>query len=363
MEITIGTELRDEFLSWELQAGARKLVEEMMLTRPGEMVVISADTSSDMRVVQATAGAVMAAGAVPTVVIHPTQNEGYQEPPAPVAGAVAQAQVWIEFAVGMIFLSNAYKKAIENGVRYICLTGMDAIMLVNTIHRVDIHRLIVMGNLLRDLVMAADNVEITSPAGTALTAFNQGRKARQSGKLADTPGEPVMLGGQVSWCPMEETINGRLVFDGALYPPTDMGMLKEPVSLTLENGRVTRVEGGSEARRFEKWLADFNDPNMYRLAHYSLGFNPGVTRVSGRIVEDERVFGCIEMGIGSSGGPDHGQDLEGGGAHGRDRPQPDHHPGRRDAREGRALRAPGNRQSLSRVEGGWVLKRIRQFEA
>jgi leucyl aminopeptidase (aminopeptidase T) len=80
-----------------------------------------------------------------------------------------------------------------------------------------------------------------------------------------------------------------------------MGLLREPVSLTLESGRVTRVEGGGEAKRFEKWLAAFNDPNMYRLAHYSLGFNPGVTKASGRIVEDERVFGCIEMGIGSQG--------------------------------------------------------------
>ena len=51
----------------------------------------------------------------------------------------------------------------------------------------------------------------------------------------------------------------------------------------------------------QRWLAGFNDPNMYRLAHYSLGFNPGVTKPTGRIVEDERVFGCVEMGIGSQG--------------------------------------------------------------
>ena len=40
---------------------------------------------------------------------------------------------------------------------------------------------------------------------------------------------------------------------------------------------------------------------MYRIAHYSLGFNPGVTQPTGRIVEDERVFGCIELGMGSQG--------------------------------------------------------------
>ena len=301
MQINIGTEMRGEYLKWELQSGARRLVEEMMLVQPGENVVISADTSSDLRVVEATAQAVMARGAVPTVVLHPTQTEGYQEPPLPVAGAVAQADVWIEFAVGLIFLSNAYRQALDNGARYICLTGMDVTMMVNTIVRVDVHKLIALGNLLKEMVEKADKVEVYSPSGTSLLAYNQGRRARQSGKLADTRGEPVMLGGQVSWCPMEETINGDLVFDGAMYPPVDVGVLTEPVKLTVKDGVVTNIDGGKQAKRIARWFADFNDPNMYRVAHYSLGFNPGVTQPSGRIVEDERIFGCIEMGIGSQG--------------------------------------------------------------
>ena len=71
--------------------------------------------------------------------------------------------------------------------------------------------------------------------------------------------------------------------------------------MTLEKGVVTKIEGGKDAAIFEKWLSKFNDPNMFRLAHYSIGFNPGVTKPTGRIVEDERLFGCIEMGIGSQG--------------------------------------------------------------
>jgi leucyl aminopeptidase (aminopeptidase T) len=301
MDIEIGTEVRDEFLNWEVEAGARKLIEDIMLTRAGENVVISADTSSDMRVVQAAARAAYAAGAIPTVVMHPTQREMYQEPPAPVAGAITRADVWIEFAVGTVFLSEAWKQAIGNGVRYICLTGMDAVMMVKCIQRVRYAKLLELGNLLRDTVQAADKVEIYSPGGTELVAYNQGRKARQSGKLADTKGEAIMLGGQVSWCPMEETINGKLVFDAALYPPAELGKLSGSVELTLKKGVVTQVTGGTEAKIFERWLAGFNDPNMYRLAHYSLGFNPGVTKASGRIVEDERIFGSVEMGIGSQG--------------------------------------------------------------
>jgi leucyl aminopeptidase (aminopeptidase T) len=301
MDLSLGTEVRDEYLGWEVQSGARKLVEEVMLTKKREHVVITADTSSDMRVVNATAGAVLAAGAVPTVILYPTQKTAVMEPPPPVAGAIRNADVWIEFAVAYILHTEAYKEALKSGVRYICLTGMDALMMVQTIERVRYGKLLEMGSLLCEIVQKADKVEITAPAGTDLVAFNQGRRTRQSGKLADTKGEPIMLGGQISWCPVEETINGRIVFDGALWPPAELGKLYEPVTLDVKNGVVTAIRGGSEAKIFERWMAGFNDPNMYRIAHYSLGFNPGVIRPTGRIVEDERIFGCIELGIGSQG--------------------------------------------------------------
>ena len=87
MELSLGTEVRDEYLRWELAASARKLVEDVMLTQPGENLVITADTSSDMRVVQATAEAACAAGAIPTVVLYPTRKTAVMEPPPPVAGA------------------------------------------------------------------------------------------------------------------------------------------------------------------------------------------------------------------------------------------------------------------------------------
>ena len=73
------------------------------------------------------------------------------------------------------------------------------------------------------------------------------------------------------------------------------------MKLTLKDGIVTDITGGVEADIFASWLASYDDPDCYRLAHYSQGFNPGVTKPTGRIVEDERVFGCMEFGIGSQG--------------------------------------------------------------
>ncbi|MCI8687788.1 MAG: hypothetical protein HFF57_05665 [Lawsonibacter sp.] len=301
MEYPIGIEMSNKYLSFEVTSAALKLVRDFMLVKEGENVVITADTSADFRVVEAVAGAAYSVGANPVIIHYPTSGKAFEEPIRPVADAVEHADVWIELAYYCSMHTPCFKKALENGARFTCLNGMDVIMLVNTVGRVDYDVLIEFGEYLTDKVHRSNEVIVLDKNGTNLTGYNQGRGVKHSGQRATKKGYPVMLGGQVSWCPVEETINGKLIFDSALFPPDSLGLLHSNVELTLEKGIVTKIEGGKDAEIFEKWLAKFNDENMYRLAHYSIGFNPGVTKPTGRIVEDERLFGCIEMGIGSQG--------------------------------------------------------------
>ncbi|MDW7668972.1 MAG: hypothetical protein SCJ93_09120 [Bacillota bacterium] len=301
MDYPIGIEMTKDYLSYELAGAALKLAKDVMLIEEGENVVINADTSTDRRVVEATAKAISALNANPVVIYYPTKEVAYTEPSKPIGRAVANADVWIEFAYTSIMLSDSFQEALDNGCRYINLTGMDVIMMVNCIGKIDYHKVVELGELLKSKMENADEIIIKDNNGTNLKAYNKGRKVRHSGQLATQKGYPIMLGGQISWSPMEETINGTLVFDAALFPPVELGKLNEKIKITIENGYVTKVEGNEEADLFREWLANFEDENMYRLAHYSLGFNPGVTKATGRIVEDERIFGCIEFGIGSQG--------------------------------------------------------------
>lgn len=301
MEYPIGTEMTSKHLSFETAKGAMKLAKDVMLIKENEDVIITADTSSDMRVVNAVANAVFAIGANPVVVKYHTMGESYVEPPRPVAEAVSEVDVWIEFSYNTIMHSPAFQRSIKNGARYICLNGMDVLMLTNTIGKVKYDVLTEFGEYLTKKIEEANEVIIKDKNGTNLKAYNKGRKVKHSGQLATKKGFPIMLGGQTSWCPIEETINGTLVFDAALFPPVELGKLSELIKLTIEDGRIVKIEGGQEAEIFKEWLAGFDDPNMYRLAHYSIGFNPGVTKATGRIVEDERIFGCIEFGFGSQG--------------------------------------------------------------
>ena len=298
----IGIEPRDEYMSYELAKGAYTLAKDVLLVQKGENVVITADSCTDRRVVEATAEAVFAIGGRPTVVYYPTAPNACMEPYRPIAAAVAESDVWVEFTYSYVMHSPCFQKALANGCRYINLSGMDAMMMVHCISQIDYDLVIELGECLLRVVQSADEVIVRSPAGTDLIGYNRGRKVRLSGRKATEKGYPVMLAGQVSWCPIESTIEGKLTFDGALFPPMSLGKLNNPVHLTLEKGVVTKIEGESDAKVFERWIDALGEPeSMRRLAHYSLGFNPGVTSVTGRIVEDERVFGCIEFGIGSQG--------------------------------------------------------------
>lgn len=297
--------MANEYRSFEVARAGRKVVEEIMLVQPGENVVITADTASDMRVVRATADAVFAAGAHPIVVTYETHWRPGVEPPAPVASAIRAADVWIEYAVAYIIYTPAHMAAIDAGCRYLVLSGMDVDVLLRTIGNVDIEKTLEIGERLTAVMSDHDKIELRSESGTEITGTMKGRRVRHQGKRADQKGETITLLGQVTFMPVEESLNGVIVYDGTVWPPDEAGILEEPVRLTVESGIVRQIEGGRQARAVEQYMRSLDDENMFCLAHYSMGVNPGVRQVTGSIVEDERVFGSMTIGLGSQG-PNHG---------------------------------------------------------
>lgn len=303
MELNLGFEPRNEYLSWETKKGAVKYLRDAMCVKAGETVLITGDTSSDKRVMDAFAEAALILDAIPVQLTYATAPLSLLDPPLPVQAAAMQANVWLECAYQTVQHTPSWQKVIKegNGTRYACLTGIDVDMLVRCVANVNYDKMVEFGEYLKATIEKVDTIEVKSANGTNLVAKQAGRKVRHSGQKATFGNYPFMLGGQISWCPLETSINGTLVMDGALWPPSDICILKDNIELTLVDGYVTEIKGGRDAQRLKEWMASFNDPNSYRLAHYSLGFNPGVKAPTGRIVEDERVFGGIEFGIGSQG--------------------------------------------------------------
>lgn len=308
MGLAMGTEPRREYRLLELAAAARKLVEEAMPVKPGEQVVITADTLSDERVVWATAQAAYALGATPTIIWYESLPHPCLDPPPPVARALTAADVWIEFAVAYTLYSNAHREAMAAGCRYFCLPGMDVDMMVRTIGKVNYPLLEEMACALYEISHQAKEIHVTSPAGTDLAVQLDPQAPPTFTRMGEEGGGySQMLAGQSWFLALPDAFQGTLVFDGALWPPAELGLLRNPVRLTINKGHIERIEGGAEAKVFQRWLEGFHDPSMYLVDHACYGFNPGVARLTGRILEDERLFGCMQFGIGraQSGAPSH----------------------------------------------------------
>jgi 2,5-dihydroxypyridine 5,6-dioxygenase len=285
---------------WEIKKGAYKVVNELMRIKAGEEVLIYADTAIDSMIVDSTAEQAFISGAKPIVVWYETLKNPGEEPPATVAGAMKNADAIIEYASRFLYLTNAYRDALNAGARHLCLTGMTDSMMVNCISRVDTDLLEKFGTKLTNLTTRAKRMRIKSPAGTDISFEFGGRPIFLDTGVTTKEHPESFLGGQISWAPVEESTNGTIVFDGSIWPPDNLGLLKEPVSLRVEKGKVTGFSENNEGIKFKKWLDSFNDPNMFNIAHACYGFNPGA-KLTGNILEDERVFGVIEFGIGAQG--------------------------------------------------------------
>jgi leucyl aminopeptidase (aminopeptidase T) len=292
----------------------RKIVEEIFPIKAGENVVVTADTISDWRAVQDTVKAIYALGAVPTLIVHPTTPVDTADPPAPVTAAVQACDAWIEFNNSYLLYSKAWREAMKAGVRFFALCG-DLDGLIRMIGRVNYPVLDKFANKLVELSHKASEMHITSPSGTDVkvgTVTNApgdfAHVLRGEGVISfEGPGLTQVPPGQASFKMVPQSAEGVVVFDASLYPPVELGTLREPVRLEISHGRITKVTGGQEARIFENWLASWDHPGIYEVAHCTYGFNPGIRRAKGDITHDERIWGGMEFGIGAAwaGAPAH----------------------------------------------------------
>jgi 2,5-dihydroxypyridine 5,6-dioxygenase len=292
-----------EQYEYELNKAAMNLASGLLEVKEGENVVITADTQSDFRAVDAVASAVFTLGARPMVITHSTplgvgKAADSMLPMEPLAAALSKADVWVELDQMWLLYSTAYEIAMRENkkLRHVNMVGMNVDMLVRLVARVNTPALSKFLHKVSDMTQAAREMHVTTPGGTDLIY-----KMRPTDRivlcddgLARTPGSHF-LAGQICYFPNFDSIRGRLVFDGSITPPC--GLLSAPVTLDIEGGRAVRIGGGKDAEEFRSWLESFDDPNMFRIAHGCYGFHPGAS-LTGNVIEDERVWGCSEWGLG-----------------------------------------------------------------
>jgi 2,5-dihydroxypyridine 5,6-dioxygenase len=293
-----------EYYEYELSHAAKVICEDLFKLTPGETIVITVDTEGDSRVAHATAGAACACGAKPLVVTNasPLGVGKEADPMLPIPALTAllsTADAWLELNREWLFYSSVWETAFKQNdkLRHLVFVGVDVDMLVRCVGRVPADALAAFETTIAEMTMNTKHMRMATPAGGDLEFdnFDDFGEAHCELGVADSPGSH-MLGGQIVWPVNLETVNGTLVFDGSCNPPIP-GVLTHPIALTIRNGAIEEIKGGSQAQQLDAWTKSFDHPQMRHLAHTCYGFNPGA-RLSGNVVEDERIWGATEWGIG-----------------------------------------------------------------
>lgn len=288
-----------------LAAVAESLLKNLYVLKEGEVFVITADGGNDKALIEAVARAAKKLGTKVLTIYMPTPEGVGMAADAGIAGealigALSAADAWAEFNTKWIFGGQTYIRIMEANkkLRHMNLTGASADLINNCIAKVNYGQLRKFGLRFVEMITAGKEFRMTSLSGMDLTFTNvPGRPVLCELGEADHPGT-YMLPGQIAWTPDVESINGTIVFDGALAPVC--GIPSAPVKADIRHGQVQRFYGAPEADQFFEWLKSYNDPQMMKISHTGLGVNPGAI-LSGDILQDQRVWGSATWAFGSIG--------------------------------------------------------------
>lgn len=194
-----------------------------------------------------------------------------------------------------IFPHTLRKKIAASGGRVLSLCAVTDEIARRTL-AVDYPRLAKTTRAIAQLLAISKEMFISTPAGTELSLSINNQIVICLDGLATEAGMITALpAGVVATVPLANSAEGVIVLDGSI---SSLGLVKDPVIITVKEGRITKIEGGETAQKLEAIL-NLADPNARCLAEVGIGTNPKAI-YTGLLIEDERVYGSAHVGFGGN---------------------------------------------------------------
>ncbi|MEK3746294.1 aminopeptidase [Brevibacillus sp. FSL K6-0770] len=231
-------------------------------------------------------------GAESVLIVMTEREKSGQEPPVAVAAAMKSADVVVCVTEHSLTHTKARKEAAANGTRLATMPGITADMFLEGAISADYAQVKVLTEKVTELLTAASTVRIEK-AGKSLTFSIAGRNGVPSTGMYVNPGESGNLpSGEAYVAPLEGTAEGQILVDGSI---AGIGKIDSPLLLTIEKGRITQAEGASA----ERLLQILGDQDGRLLGEFGIGTNDKA-RITGVVLEDEKVYGTIHVAFGSN---------------------------------------------------------------
>jgi leucyl aminopeptidase (aminopeptidase T) len=289
----------EEFL--KMMYGARKTVQ--MNVKPGEDVLIVTTPEGYDLLPQAFATAAKEVGAGNVMVVIYSQPETLTSPKGLIEAAKAAN---VLFTVNFPSWTPMAHEAIKAGARLVTIGGPSEQFYRGAVEA-DYDEVYKTTKKLADILSEGKKVEVTTSLGTDLK-FDIGRKCMVVAGVAseengwDTGGA---IDGEAMLAPIEGTAQGKLIVDVSILCYEDgknlIGLVRDPVELTFKKGKLTEINGGTEAKILADTLERLElagDKGVKLLGEFGLGTNPKARFVGTH--QDKKRFGTAHFALGDN---------------------------------------------------------------
>ncbi len=226
--------------------------------------------------------------------ILPRKSNG-EEPPSEIAELMLKFDVVLCPTSKSLTHTDSRRNASARGARIATLPGVTEEIMIRCMNA-DYGKIAARTLALCRLLDESGVVRVTSPAGTDITMPKAGRKAHASTGLFHGKGESGNLPtGEAYLAPAEGSSNGTVVVDGSMAM---VGMVSQPIRIVVRDGYAVDIQGGREAKEFIE-LLEPHGRDARNVAEFGIGTNDKA-RLSGLILEDEKVMGTIHIAFGDN---------------------------------------------------------------
>lgn len=231
-------------------------------------------------------------GAEAMLVVMKERSKSGEEPPAPIAEAMAKSNVVVCITKHSLTHTQARKQAAAAGARLATMPGITEDMFLEGAISADYVKVKELTEKVTEILTKGQKVRIEKD-GCTLTFSIAGRNGVPSTGMYLNPGESGNLpSGEAYIAPMEGLAEGQIIIDGSV---AGIGKLQSPLKVTLEKGRLVHAEGPDAARL----LQILGDGDGRQLGEFGIGTNDKA-RITGVVLEDEKVYGTIHVAFGSN---------------------------------------------------------------
>jgi leucyl aminopeptidase (aminopeptidase T) len=272
----------------DLGPAVRTVVQRCLAVQPGENVIVVVD-SPLQAVGEALRDEAERAQADAVLAVMSPRAEHGEEPPAPVAEALAACDVFIAPTTKSLSHTQARKRATERGARGATMPTVTEDMLARLM-AIDFDVMRARSQAVAELLDGADTAHVTCPRGTDLTIDLAGRRGIADDGDLTAPGAFGNL-------PCGEGFIAPCGGGGTVVAQSLGGLGLEESRMTVAGGHVTEATGALGEQLYER-LTAHGDAGT-NLAELGVGTNENAT-LTGNVLEDEKILGTVHVAFGAS---------------------------------------------------------------